>query len=170
MSRHCTSGRPASIIVANWRVKITRSLVLTLGLQEREQTRSTSRDFSLTETGMQHLRAQLRHHGRLVDGLHLALLDRPLPGPALPRRRRASSPRPLAGSAGAASRSRAQPARRTAGRAGAAGRSCLRSSSGSRAARHRRRRARSAAAGTGSRATGSSSACRTSPGRPASAE
>ena len=26
MSRHCTSGRPASIIVANWRVKMTMSL------------------------------------------------------------------------------------------------------------------------------------------------
>src|SRR5262249_52438878 len=29
MSRHCTSGRPAEIMVANWRVKIARSLVLT---------------------------------------------------------------------------------------------------------------------------------------------
>src|SRR5688572_8399440 len=29
MSRHCTMGRPASIIVANNRVKVTRSLVLT---------------------------------------------------------------------------------------------------------------------------------------------
>ena len=29
MSRHCTSGRPASIIVANWRVKMTRSRIET---------------------------------------------------------------------------------------------------------------------------------------------
>src|SRR5262245_43729784 len=28
MSRHCTSGRPAEIMVANWRVKIARSFVL----------------------------------------------------------------------------------------------------------------------------------------------
>src|SRR5262245_55798285 len=31
MSRHCTSGRPAEIIVANWRVKIARSFVVTPG-------------------------------------------------------------------------------------------------------------------------------------------
>src|SRR5262245_28255102 len=31
MSRHCTSGRPAEIIVANWRVKIARSFVETPG-------------------------------------------------------------------------------------------------------------------------------------------
>ncbi len=30
ISRHCTRGRPASIIVANCRVKITRSLVVTV--------------------------------------------------------------------------------------------------------------------------------------------
>ena len=29
MSRHCTSGSPAEIMVANWRVKIAISLVLT---------------------------------------------------------------------------------------------------------------------------------------------
>ena len=29
ISRHCTSGRPASIIVANWRLKMTMSFVLT---------------------------------------------------------------------------------------------------------------------------------------------
>ena len=29
--RHCTSGRPASIITANWRVKTTRSFVLIFG-------------------------------------------------------------------------------------------------------------------------------------------
>src|SRR6185436_10815298 len=31
MSRHCTSGRPAEIMVANWRVKIARSFVVTPG-------------------------------------------------------------------------------------------------------------------------------------------
>ena len=36
MSRHCTSGRPASIIVANWRVKMTRSRIFDALLQERE--------------------------------------------------------------------------------------------------------------------------------------
>src|SRR5678815_4889065 len=33
ISRHCTSGSPESIIVANCRVKMTRSLVETLGLR-----------------------------------------------------------------------------------------------------------------------------------------
>ncbi len=31
ISRHWTSGKPASIIVANWRVKVTRSFSLTSG-------------------------------------------------------------------------------------------------------------------------------------------
>jgi hypothetical protein len=49
MSRHCTSGRPASIMVANWRVKITSSRVLIPGFRNgRYSLTSFGFDFTLT--------------------------------------------------------------------------------------------------------------------------
>ena len=51
MSRHCTSGRPASIIVANWRVKMTSSLVLIPGRMKGRYS-ATSLAFSFTVTGI----------------------------------------------------------------------------------------------------------------------
>jgi hypothetical protein len=47
ISRHCTRGRPASIIVANWRVKMTRSLVETL-----PPPKPKDRPFFFTVTGV----------------------------------------------------------------------------------------------------------------------
>ena len=43
ISRHCTSGRPASIIVANWRVKIDQVLGRDARLQEGEDLREVLR-------------------------------------------------------------------------------------------------------------------------------
>jgi len=51
MSRHCTSGRPASIIVANWRVNTTSSRVPTPFLN-RLKPLPLRAAFGLTETGM----------------------------------------------------------------------------------------------------------------------
>ena len=80
ISRHCTSGRPASIIVANCRVKITSSLVVMPGLRKGRYS-LMSFGLLLDADRKMHLRAQLRHHGGFVGGLDLALLDGALPGP-----------------------------------------------------------------------------------------
>ena len=50
MSRHCTSGRPAEIMVANWRVKIAISFVLTLPAPGIANWKPF--DFSLSEVTM----------------------------------------------------------------------------------------------------------------------
>ena len=47
MSRHCTSGRPAEIMVANWRVKIARSLVRHAGAADLRQREAA--DFGVIE-------------------------------------------------------------------------------------------------------------------------
>src|SRR6266481_1657517 len=50
ISRHCTSGRPASIMTENWRKKIAMSLVLTL--PDPNMGRENSLPFSRTEPGV----------------------------------------------------------------------------------------------------------------------
>ena len=67
MSRLCTKGRPELIIVANWRVNMTMSRVLTPVPKERERLVS----FSRTDTGIIFCLCRIGHD--LVFGLDLHL-------------------------------------------------------------------------------------------------
>ncbi len=77
ISKHCTSGKPASIMVANSRVKVTRSLVLTLGLPNLISLQAALLfDFDRREL----LLAKAVVHRFFVLSFHDALAD--LAGPA----------------------------------------------------------------------------------------